>query len=457
MFETLTDRLSRAVDAMRGRGRLTDENIADTLRQVRLALLEADVAVPVVKSFTDAVRQRAVGAEVTKSLTPGQAFIKIIHDELVRVMGEPAQGLNLRGQPPVVVLLAGLQGAGKTTTAAKLARHLIETKKKKVLLASTDIYRPAAMTQLERLASQIGADYFEAAATTPPVEIARSAVLHGRRHGHDVVVVDTAGRLHIDTAMMDEVRAVDEAVDPLERLFVVDSMAGQDAVNAARAFNDALALTGVILTKADGDARGGAALSVRQVTGKPILFLGVGEKTEALELFHPERVASRILGMGDVVSLVEQVQSQVDQDQARKLAEKLTKGRGFDLTDLREQLGQFQNMGGMASIMDKLPAGMVPPGGVGQIDEKQIRRQIAIINSMTPAERRRPAILDGSRKRRIAAGSGVQVQDVNRLIKQFTEMERMMKRLKGGGLRKLMRGLGGRMPGGFPGGFPRPR
>jgi len=456
MFETLTDRLSRAVDAMRGRGRLTEENIADTLRQVRLALLEADVAVPVVKSFTDAVKERAVGAEVSRSLTPGQAFIKIIHDELVRLMGEPAQGLNLRGQPPVVVLLAGLQGAGKTTTAAKLARHLIETKKK-VLLASTDIYRPAAMRQLELLAAQVGADYFSAEATTAPVEIARSALQHARRHGHDVVIVDTAGRLHVDSAMMDEVRAVDAAVDPLERLFVVDSMAGQDAVNAARAFNDALALTGVILTKADGDARGGAALSVRHVTGKPILFLGVGEKTEALELFHPERVASRILGMGDVVSLVEQVQSQVDQDQARKLAEKLTKGRGFDLTDLREQLGQFQNMGGMASIMDKLPAGMMPPGGVGQIDEKQIRRQIAIIDSMTRLERRRPAVLDGSRKRRIAAGSGVQVQDVNRLLKQFTEMERMMKRLKGGGLRKLMRGLGGRMPGGFPGGFPRPR
>ncbi|HSF77559.1 MAG TPA: signal recognition particle protein [Steroidobacteraceae bacterium] len=457
MFETLTDRLSRAVDTLRGRGRLSDENIADTLRQVRLALLEADVAVPVVKSFTDAVKARAVGAEVSRSLTPGQAFVKIIHDELVRVMGEPAQGLNLRAQPPVIVLLAGLQGAGKTTTAAKLARHLIETKKKKVLLASTDVYRPAAMTQLERLAGQVGADYFTADAAATPVEIAGAAVQHARRHGHDVVVVDTAGRLHVDAAMMDEVRAVDAAIEPLERIFVMDSMAGQDAVNAARAFNEALALTGVILTKADGDARGGAALSVRHVTGKPILFLGVGEKTEALEAFHPERVASRILGMGDVVSLVEQVQSQVDQDQARKLADKLTKGRGFDLTDLREQLGQFQNMGGLASIMDKLPAGMVPPGGVGQVDERQIRRQMAIIDSMTPGERRRPGILDGSRKRRIAAGSGVQVQDVNRLLKQVTEMERMMKRLKGGGLRKLMRGLGGRLPGGLPGGFPRPR
>lgn len=457
MFDALTERLSRAVDSLRGRGRLTDDNIADTLRQVRMALLEADVAVPVVKAFTDAVKVRALGEEVARSLTPGQAFIKIIHDELVRVMGEPGQGLNLRAQPPVVILLAGLQGAGKTTTAAKLARQLVEARKKRVLLASTDVYRPAAMTQLERLAGQVGADYFTADPATPPVEIAKAAVQHARRHGHDVVIVDTAGRLHVDAAMMDEVRAVDAAVEPLERLFVVDSMAGQDAVNAARAFGEALELTGVILTKADGDARGGAALSVRHVTGKPILFLGVGEKTEALETFHPERVASRILGMGDVVSLVEQVQSQVDQEKAQKLAAKLTKGGGFDLTDLREQLQQFQNMGGLGAIMDKLPAGMLPAGGVGQVDERQIRRQIAIINSMTPGERRRPGTLDGSRKRRIAAGSGVQVQEVNRLLKQFTEMERMMKKLKGGGLRKLMRGLGGRLPGGLPGGFPRPR
>jgi signal recognition particle subunit SRP54 len=457
MFDSLTERLSRAVDAVRGRGRLTEENIADTMRQVRMALLEADVAVPVVKSFTDAVKQRALGEEVARSLTPGQAFIKILHDELVGVMGEPGQGLNLRAQPPVIVLLAGLQGAGKTTTAAKLARHLAESRKKKVLLASTDVYRPAAMTQLERLAAQVGADYFHAESSTPPVEIARNAVQHARRHGHDVLIVDTAGRLHVDAEMMSEVRDVDAAIEPLERLFVVDSMAGQDAVNAARAFDEALALTGIILTKADGDARGGAALSVRQVTGKPILFLGVGEKTDALETFHPDRVASRILGMGDVVSLVEQVQSQVDQDKAQKLAAKLTKGGGFDMTDLREQLQQFQNMGGLGAIMDKLPAGMMPGGQAGQVDERLIRRQVAIINSMTPRERRRPGTIDGSRKRRIAAGSGVQVQDVNRLLKQFTEMERMMKRLKGGGLRKLMRGLGGRLPGGRPGGFPRPR
>jgi len=457
MFDSLTERLSHAVDAVRGRGRLTEDNIADTLRQVRMALLEADVAVPVVKAFTDAVRQRALGEEVARSLTPGQAFIKILHDELVQVMGEPGQGLNLRAQPPVIVLLAGLQGAGKTTTAAKLARHLAESRKKRVLLASTDVYRPAAMTQLERLASQVGADYFHAESSTPPVEIARAAVQHARRHGHDVLIVDTAGRLHVDADMMAEVRAVDAAIEPLERLFVVDSMAGQDAVNSARAFDEALELTGVILTKADGDARGGAALSVRHVTGKPILFLGVGEKTEALEAFHPERVASRILGMGDVVSLVEQVQSQVDQEKAQKLAAKLTKGGGFDMTDLREQLQQFQKMGGLGAIMDKLPAGMLQGGQVGQVDERVIRRQIAIIDSMTPRERRRPGTIDGSRKRRIAAGSGVQVQDVNRLLKQFTEMERMMKKLRGGGLRKLMRGLGGRLPGGLSGGFPRPR
>ena len=456
MFSMLADRLGKAVDSLRGRGRLTEENIADTLRQVRMALLEADVAVAVVKSFTDAARVRALGAEVMKSLTPGQAFIRIIHEELTRVMGEPGRGLNLRAAPPVVVLLAGLQGAGKTTTSAKLARHLILQHKRKPLLVSTDVYRPAAMTQLERLAGQVEAEYFPAPAGARPADIAVAALEHARRHLHDVVIVDTAGRLHVDAAMMDEVRAVDAAIEPLERLFVVDSMAGQDAVNAARVFNEALALTGVILTKADGDARGGAALSVRHVTGKPILFLGVGEKTEALETFHPERVASRILGMGDVVSLVEQVQSQVDQDKAKKLADKLSKG-GFDLVDLREQLEQLQGMGGLAGIMDKLPAGMLPAGGVGQVDERQIRRQMAIIDSMTPRERRRPGILDGSRKRRIAAGSGVQVQEVNRLLKQFTEMERMMKKLKGGGIRKLMRGLGGRFPGGSQGGFPRPR
>ncbi len=458
MFDALTDRLSRAVDALRGRGRLTEDNIATTVRQVRMALLEADVAVAVVKEFTDAVKARAVGAEVMQSLTPGQAFVKIIHDELTRVMGEASTGLDLRAEPPVVVLLAGLQGAGKTTTAAKLARHLIEKQRKRVLLASTDVYRPAAMTQLERLAEQVGADYFAASPGRAPVDIATAAVEHARRHVHDVVIVDTAGRLHVDREMMDEVRAIDRAITPRERLFVVDSMAGQDAVNAARAFNEALALTGVILTKADGDARGGVALSVRHVTGKPIRFLGTGEKTEALELFHPDRIASRVLGMGDVLSLVEEVQAKVDQQKAEKLAAKLTGGSEFDVNDLKEQLQQLQRMGGIAAFMDKLPAQLSGgvPAGVG--DDRMMRRQVAIIDSMTPRERRRPGIIDGSRRRRIAAGAGVQVQDVNRLLKQFLEMQKMMKKLKGGGLRKMLRSLGGRLPPGMmpPGGGFRP-
>jgi signal recognition particle subunit SRP54 len=448
MFDTLAARLGQAVDSLRGRGRLSEDNIADTLRQVRMALLEADVAVPVVKAFIDAARARAIGAEVTRSLTPGQAFVRIIHEELTRVMGEPGRGLNLRAQPPVVILLAGLQGAGKTTTAAKLARLLIEQHRKRTLLASTDIYRPAAMTQLARLAGQIGADYFEAPAGTNPVDIAVAAVAHARSHVHDVVIIDTAGRLHVDQEMMAEVQAIDRAVGSTERLFVVDSMAGQDAVNAARAFDSSLALTGVILTKADGDARGGAALSVRHVTGKPILFLGVGEKVDALEVFHPERVASRILGMGDVLSLVEQVQAGVDQDQTRRLAEKLAKGRGFDFSDLREQLGQLRQMGGMAALADKLPAHALPAGALAQVDDRSIGRQIGIIDSMTRGERRRPGIIDGSRKRRIAAGAGVQVQEVNRLLKQHLQMEKVMKKMKGGGLSRMLRGLAGRNPGG---------
>ena len=448
MFDTLAARLGQAVESLRGRGRLSEDNIADTLRQVRMALLEADVAVAVVKSFIDAARARAIGAEVTRSLTPGQAFVRIIHEELTRVMGEPGRGLNLRAQPPVVMLLAGLQGAGKTTTAAKLARLLIEQHRKRTLLASTDVYRPAAMTQLALLAGQVGADYFEAAAGASPVDIAVAAVVHARSHVHDVVIIDTAGRLHVDQEMMDEVQAIDRAVSPTEKLFVVDSMAGQDAVNAARAFDTLLALTGVILTKADGDARGGAALSVRKVTGKPILFLGVGEKVDALEVFHPERVASRILGMGDVLSLVEQVQAGVDQDQARRLADKLAKGRGFDFADLREQLGQVRQMGGLAALAGKLPAQALPPGALAQVDDRSIGRQIGIIDSMTPTERRRPGIIDGSRKRRIAMGAGVQVQEVNRLLKQQLQMEKVMKKMKGGGLARMLRGLTGRHPGG---------
>ncbi len=455
MFDKLTERLAGAVDSLRGRGRLTEDNIADTLRQVRMALLEADVALPVVKAFIDAVKPRALGAEVQKSLSPGQVFVKILHEELVRVMGPEGGRLELRAQAPVVILLAGLQGAGKTTTAAKLARWLKESLKKRVALASTDVYRPAAVTQLERLAAQVEAGFIPTDLAARPVDIAINALAEARRGVYDVLIIDTAGRLHIDGEMMAEVQAIDAAVGAHQRLFVVDSMAGQDAVNAARAFNEALDLTGVILTKADGDARGGAALSVRHVTGKPILFVGMGEKVEALEPFYPERVAGRILGMGDVVALVEQVQAQVDQEKAAALAEKLQKGKGFDLSDLREQLTQLQKMGGIASLMDKLPAQLASQAGAaGGFDEKQLKRQIAMIDSMTPRERRRPELIDGSRKRRIAAGSGSQVQDLNRLLKQFLQMQKVMKSFGKGGLKGLMRGLGGRLPGGFGGGFP---
>jgi signal recognition particle subunit SRP54 len=449
MFDQLTERLSTALKSLSGRGRLSDDNIADTVRQVRLALLEADVALPVVKSFTDAVRARAVGTEVTKSLTPGQAFIKVVHEELTRLMGEPSPGLNLRAQRPVVVLLAGLQGAGKTTTAGKLARWLIDKQRMKVLMVSTDVYRPAAILQLQTLAGQVGAGFSDAAADEAPVLIARRALAQATLQAYDVLLLDTAGRLHVDAEMMDEVRQLEREVQPHERLFVVDSMAGQDAVNAARAFNDALSLTGIVLTKADGDARGGAALSVRQVTGKPILFIGTGEKSDALELFQPERIASRILGMGDVLALVEQVQGQVDQEKAEKLARKLRTGKTFDLGDLRDQLAQIQRMGGMSALLDKLPAQMQANASkaASAVNEKAIRRQIGIIDSMTPRERRRPEVIDGSRKRRIATGAGVQLPEVNRLLKQFDQMQKTMKKLaKGGMLKNMMRGLAGRMP-----------
>ena len=451
MFDKLTERLTGAVAALTGRGRLTEDNISDALRQVRMALIEADVAVPVVKAFIDAVKVRALGTEVQQSLSPGQVFIKILYDELVATMGEPGGGLNLRAQPPVVVLLAGLQGAGKTTTAAKLAKLLSEQQKKRVLLTSVDVYRPAAITQLERLAAQIGVAFHPVGPGEAPVAIATAAREAAVRGSYDVLIVDTAGRLHVDADMMAEVQAIDRAVSAHQRLFVVDSMAGQDAVNAARAYNAALDLTGVILTKADGDARGGAALSVRQVTGKPILYLGVGEKVEALELFHPERVASRILGMGDVLSLVEQVQRDVDQEKAAKLAKKLQKGKGFDFNDLREQMQQLEKMGGIGALMDKLPGGMAAAAAKSQTPfaAKEVSRQIAIINSMTEKERRNPDLIDGSRKRRIANGSGLQVQDVNRLMKQFLQMQKAMKMFSKGGMRGLMRTLGGRMPPGF--------
>jgi signal recognition particle subunit SRP54 len=452
MFDRLTASFTTALNALTGRGHLSEQNIADAVRSVRLALLDADVALSVVKDFTDAIKARAVGIEVTKSLTPGQAFIKVVHEELVRLMGEPSTGLNLRAQRPVVVMLAGLQGAGKTTTAGKLARWLIEKQRKKVLMVSTDVYRPAAILQLQTLAAQVGAGFASGDAREAPVAIARRALTEATLQAYDVLLLDTAGRLHIDAEMMAEVRELEAAIHPHERLFVVDSMAGQDAVNAAKAFNEALSLTGVILTKADGDARGGAALSVRQVTGKPILFVGTGEKSEALELFQPERIASRILGMGDVLSLVEQVQSQVDQEKADKLAQKISKGKTFDLSDLRDQLLQLQRMGGMAALMDKLPAQMQAnaQAAAGAVDPKTLKRQVGIIDSMTPRERRRPDMIDGSRKRRIAAGSGVALPEVNRLLKQFDHMQKTMKKMmKGGMLKNMMRGMGGRTPPGF--------
>ena len=446
MFDTLTARLSRTVEALRGRGRITEENIGAALREVRVALLEADVALPVVKAFIEAVKTRALGAEVAQSLSPGQAFIGILHRELVALMGGGGPGLQLRAQPPVVVLLAGLQGAGKTTTSAKLARWLIQAQKKRVALVSTDVRRPAAMLQLERLAQQVEAHYVPADPAAPPAAIARAALEEARRGVFDVLIVDTAGRLHVDEALMEEVREIDRAVQPAERLFVVDAMAGQDAVNAARAFGQALDLTGVVLTKADGDARGGAALSVRQITGKPIVFVGVGEKIDALAPFDPERMASRILGMGDVVSLVEQVQSQVDRESAERLARKVVKGKGFHLGDLKSQLEQVQKMGGLASLMDKLPTAAQKGAVSPEQADRDVRRQIAIINSMTPRERLHPELIDGSRRRRIARGAGVQVQDVNRLMKQFQQMQRMMKQMRGGRLRQMLGALQGKMP-----------
>ncbi len=451
MFDHLTSRLTRTLDNLRGRGRISEENIGEALREVRVALLEADVALPVVRTFIEAVKAKALGVEVASSLTPGQAFIGILHRELVGLMGGPRAGINLRAQPPIIVLLAGLQGAGKTTTAAKLARWLIERERKRVLLVSTDVRRPAAMLQLERLATQVGADYFPARAQDRPPDIARAALEEAKRGVFDVLIVDTAGRLHIDEELMAEVRDIEAAVAAAERLFVVDAMAGQDAVNSARAFGAILDLTGVILTKADGDARGGAALSVRQITGKPIVFVGVGEKTEALEPFDPERMASRILGMGDVVSLVEQVHRQVDGQEAERLARKVVKGKGFDMADLKGQLEQLQKMGGVGALLDKLPAAATHKSAVSADQgDRDLRRQIAIINSMTPRERRHPGIIDGSRRRRISKGAGVQVQDVNRLLKQFLEMQRVMKSMKGGRLQRLMSAFKGGMPPGMP-------
>lgn len=452
MFENLTGRLSEAARSLGGKGRITESNIRDTLRQVRLALLEADVALPVVKSFIERVREKAVGEEVSKSLTPGQAFVKIIHAELVSVLGGEHTPLDFRSQPPVVVLLAGLQGAGKTTSAAKLAKRLIDKEKKRVMLVSVDVHRPAAILQLETLAGEVGALHCQSSGDEKPVAIVDRAIDEAKRSAADVLIIDTAGRLHVDNDMMEEVAAVHARSGATETLFVVDSMAGQDAVNAATAFDRSLPLTGVILTKADGDAKGGVALSVREVTGKPVRFIGVGEKVDALDAFHPDRMASRILGMGDVVTLVEEIEHKVDRKKTEKLAGKLKRGRGFDLSDLRDQLEQMMNMGGMAAMLDKLPIpGNVNPAALKDpANEQQLRRQVAIINSMTPGERRFPKSINGSRKKRIAAGSGLTIQDVNRLLKQFTQMEKMMRKMSRGGMKKMMRGVRG---GGLPPGM----
>ncbi|MCI0506071.1 MAG: signal recognition particle protein [Gammaproteobacteria bacterium] len=451
MFENLTDRLSQTIKQIRGQARLTEDNIQDTLREVRKALLEADVALPVVRAFVDKVKERALGEDVIKSLTPGQALIKIVQAELVQLMGEANEELALNVRPPAVVLMAGLQGSGKTTTVAKLSRWLIEKKKKSVMVVSADVYRPAAIDQLKTLAQQVGANFFPSDPSQDPVAIANNAIDAARKQAQDVLIIDTAGRLHIDTEMMVEIKRLHGAVNPAETLFVVDSMTGQDAANTAKVFNDALPLTGVILTKTDGDARGGAALSIRHITGKPIKFLGVGEKTTALEPFHPDRMASRILGMGDVLSLIEEMEQKVDRGEAERLAKKVSKGKGFDLEDFRSQLQQMQKIGGIASLVEKMPgmSGMTQ-AVKNQMDDKQFKRLEAMINSMTPRERRFPKVINGSRKKRIATGSGTQVQDVNRLLKQFDQMQKMMKKFSKGGMKKMMRAMKGRMPPGAP-------
>jgi len=447
VLENLSERLSRIAKTIRGEARLTEANIQEALREVRMALLEADVALPVVKAFIERVREAALGAEVVGSLTPGQALVGVVHRELTALMGGEDAALDLAVTPPAVVLLAGLQGSGKTTTAAKLAKMLAAERQKKPLLVSCDVYRPAAIEQLRTLAGQIGVDFFPSAIGQKPMAIALAALDHAKKHYHDVLLVDTAGRLAIDATMMQEIAGLHAALKPVETLFIVDSMQGQDSVKVAKAFGDALPLTGIVLTKLDGDARGGAALSVRQVTGKPIKFAGVSEKPDGLELFHPERMASRILGMGDVLSLVEEARKTVDLDEAKKFAEKLKKGKGFDLEDFKQQIGQMRKMGGISSMIDKLPAQFAQAAQSSQMDEKQLRRVEGIINSMTPAERMRPEILKASRKRRIAAGAGVPVQEVNRLLNQFEQMREMMKRMQKGGLAKMMRGMKGFIPG----------
>jgi signal recognition particle subunit SRP54 len=445
MASTLSDRLSRLVKQMRGQARITESNVQDMLREVRMALLEADVALPVVRDFIARVKDKALGQEVVGSLSPGQALVGVVHRELAATMGEGVSDLNLATQPPAIILMAGLQGAGKTTTTAKLAKHLIEKRKKKVLTVSADVYRPAAIEQLKTVTKAAGAEWFPSSATDQPVDIARAAVDHARRHYFDVLLVDTAGRLAIDEAMMAEIRQLHGALNPVETLFVVDAMQGQDAVNTAKAFKDALPLTGVVLTKLDGDARGGAALSVRAITGAPIKFAGTSEKIDGLEVFDAERHAGRVLGMGDVVALVEEVQKGVDLQAAEKLAQKVKSGEGFDLNDFLAQISQMKKMGGISGLLDKLPTQMAAKAGQADMDraEREVRRMEGIINSMTPLERRKPELIKASRKRRIASGAGVQVQEVNRLLNQFEQMQGMMKKMKGGGLMKMMKRMGG--------------
>ena len=448
MLENLTNRLAGIVKTLRGQARLTEGNIQDALREVRMALLEADVGLGVVKDFIAAIKEKAVGAEVMQSLTPGQALVGIVHKELVALMGGDNSALSLATTPPAVILMAGLQGTGKTTSTGKLAKFLRERMKKKVLVVSADVYRPAAIEQLKTVAGQAGVDFFPSDVSQKPVDIGLAAVQWARIHFHDVLIVDTAGRLAIDEAMMAEIKALHAALNPIETLFVVDAMQGQDAVNVAKAFSAALPLTGVVLTKLDGNARGGAALSVRHITQKPIKFVGVSEKLDGFEPFHPDRMASRILGMGDVLSLLEDAQKNVNEEDARKLAEKFRKGKGFDLEDFKSQLQQMQKMGGMSALMDKLPSqlGQMAQGNP-VLQEKKLRRTEGIINSMTAAERRNPDLIKATRKRRIAAGAGVQVQEVNIMLKEFEQMQKMMKMMKGGGLAKMMKGMKGMMPG----------
>ena len=453
MLDNLTNRLSRVVKNLRGEARLTEANTAEMLREVRMALLEADVALPVVRDFMARIKDKAQGQDVIGSLTPGQALVGVVNQELAAIMGGAAAGLNLAVTPPAVILLAGLQGAGKTTTVGKLAKLLREQQKKKVLVVSADVYRPAAIAQLETVAGQAGVDFFPSTVEQKPIDIVNAAVQWARTHYNDVLIVDTAGRIGIDEAMMQEISALHAAVNPVETLFVVDAMLGQDAVNTAKAFHDALPLTGVILTKLDGDARGGAALSVRHVTGAPIKFAGTGEKLTGFEVFHPERMASRILGMGDILSLVEEAQANIDVDEAKKLADKFKSGKGFDLEDFKAQIGQMRKMGGISSMMDKLPAQLANAAQGADMNkaERDVRRMEGIINSMTQQERTHPDLIKAKRKQRIAKGAGVQVQEVNRMLKQFEQMQGMMKLLKKGGMQKMMRGMGRLMGGGMPG------